>query len=69
MSKDIRLGLRLENDTLSALRELAAALGFISATGRHIGKPSVSAMIDALAAGYLARPDVTLAALRELTCT
>jgi len=68
MSKDIRLGLRLENDTLSALRELAAALGFISATGRHIGKPSVSAMIDALAEAYRVRPEAMVEALRDLTC-
>ena len=68
MSKDIRLGLRLENDTLGALRDLARELGFISVTGRHIGKPSVSAMIDALAAGYLVRPEAMVEALRDLTC-
>ena len=66
MSKDARLSLRVENDTRESLRELARALGFIVDTGRYIGRPSVSALIDALADAYRARPGEVVEALREL---
>ena len=63
MSKDKRLSLRVENDTWDSLRELARELGFLSVTGKYVGQPSVSAMIDALASAYRARPETVAEAL------
>ena len=69
MSKDKRLSLRVENNSWDSLRELARELDFISVTGKYVGQPSVSGMIDALADAYRARPGEVVEALRELTCS
>lgn len=58
---------RIEKDSLIALQELAANLGFIVNTpGGFHGDPSPPAMLDALAAAYRADSGGVIDAMRAI---